>query len=206
MSELTIPQELIDEASKDSFIGNRLSLSPDHKPLLFHNENNEPIGFQLPGKSKKLHKPMTGSIFISKKHRGKGYATQALAQFLEQHPDGVSFINRKNVASQRAHTKAGWKDSGAGIPGHRNATVWIKKSSITEEDILQGLAGEPARDISPEEMAELAQAYKDRAREATKWHIPINAAGGAVAGGGLGALFGIPKTKLLGALLVFSHF
>lgn len=203
MSELTIPQELLDEASKDSFIGNRLTVSPDHKPLLFHDENGTPIGFQLPSKSKSLNRPMTGSIFISQKHRNKGYATQALAAFLEEHPDAVSFVNRKNTASRAAHAKAGWTDTERGVIGNRKATVWSRKlAAITSEDIARSLSeGGHRSTITSQDIADLAKAYRDTEKEHTKFHVPIGAGVGGLLGSGLGAWAFKPQHPVLGAVV-----
>lgn len=127
MQDMHIPQELYEEAKTDPFIGNRLGVPKDHKPIVFLNKKHEVVGFQLPGTSKAFNSPMTGSIYISKKHRGKGYGSEALANFLREHPDGVSYVHKKNEASRAAHAKAGWEDTGRREKGHRGASVWMKK-------------------------------------------------------------------------------
>jgi hypothetical protein len=127
MPDMHIPQELFEEAKADPFIGNRLGVPKGHKPVVFLNDKHEVVGFQLPGVSQRFNKPMTGSVYIAKKHRGNGYGTEVLANFLREHPEGVSYVNKKNEASRAAHAKAGWEDTGRREKGHRGATVWMKK-------------------------------------------------------------------------------
>lgn len=128
MASDLIPKEMIDEARSDRFVGNRLGVHPDFPSYALINDKGETVGFQLPSRSKKNDKLTTGTLYIGKKHRGNGYATQALQSYLEEHPDSISYVNEKNVASQRAHAKAGWYDTGKRVQGNRRATVWEKKA------------------------------------------------------------------------------
>lgn len=205
--ESVIPAELLQEAAKDRYIGRRMSIDPEFAPIALH-DGDKVVGFHLPGRTHRDGKVYTGSVFVSKEHRGKGYATQALKSFLEQHPDAISFVNRSNLPSIRAHEKAGYKDTGKRVMGNRRATVWsrkaasfIKNAAITSTEIMQGLSDQmPERPITPAEVEELARYYREMERERTKFHIPTSVVGAGLAGSGIGAFLGGPKSRLTGAL------
>lgn len=74
--------------------------------------------------------------------------------------------------------------------------------TISYDDVMRGLYGEPPeREITPEEVEELARAYRDEEDRRTKMHIPLGGIFGGGVGGALGLLAGGPKHKLLGGLL-----
>lgn len=130
---VTIPEELLAEAKEDPWIGKRMRLHEGFSPIAFTNEEGEVTGFQLPGKSAKTGKTITGTVYVGKKHRGNGYAAQALRSFFEEHPDAVSYVNKLNKASISAHRKAGLSDTGIQVPGNRKASVWAKKKEAVME-------------------------------------------------------------------------
>ena len=124
-----IPQELIDESRSDPYVGNRLSFDPEF-PVRTLMVGDTVAGFQLPGRIKRTGVPYTGSVYIAKAHRGKGLAAQALRRFLDDYPDSISYVNKSNVASQRAHRKAGWVNTNKPVPGNRNSTIWKRRDKM----------------------------------------------------------------------------
>ncbi len=44
--------------------------------------------------------------------------------------DSISYVNKSNVASQRAHRKAGWVNTNKPVPGNRNSTIWKRRDKM----------------------------------------------------------------------------
>jgi hypothetical protein len=175
-------------------------VSDEFPPIPIKHEDKV-VGFQLPGRSKRTGNIYTGSIYVGKEHRKKGIATQALRSFLEAHPEAISYVHNDNKISQRAHARAGWENTKKKVMGNRRATVWKKQAGISYDEILRGLSGEsPQRSIPPEEVAELAKAYRDAEAKQTLMNIPVGVGVGGMLGGGLGAALGGSGNRLSGGL------
>ncbi len=126
-------QQIIEESYKDPW-GNTRRMFKDKDPaelrkelVLIRDEKRKVVGFMHPRPGKKGGMG-TGYIYITPEARRKGHAAKALKKFGKT-PRSFSFVEKKNVPSQRAHERAGWARSGEkGMDSE--SEVWIPKARL----------------------------------------------------------------------------
>lgn len=98
----SVPEYILEEARKDPYIGNYIN--KDRSRPIFLGE--EPVGFIAPKISGDGVWRLK-STFVLPEYRGKGIARTIIKKFFKNRP-GRAFIDKDNVASQRAFKAAGF--------------------------------------------------------------------------------------------------
>jgi len=169
--------KLIEEARNDPGIHTPIRSKMEPIPL---KSGDKTVGFHLPAKNLKTGKLITGTIYVSKEYRGKGLASAALKDFLDKNPESISFINKDNIASQKAHSKAGWEDSKVHAEGNPQTQVW-RKTAHKENSTMTTYFEAGYRDV-------LEKVGMEEGPSPVKWGLGMGAAGmgtGATAGAGM---------------------
>lgn len=107
-SALTL-QHLVVESKKDPWYG--LGTAEKSKEIFPLQHEGRLVGYLRTGKTMKGDKT-TGFIYVTPAERRKGVGSKALAELARVHPEVLSFVNEKNVASLGAHAKAGFTPTG----------------------------------------------------------------------------------------------
>jgi adenylate kinase family enzyme/GNAT superfamily N-acetyltransferase len=130
-----LPQSLLDEVSKDKWATRAYGqktlreIKEGKRDVVPIEDKGNIVGFMAPNETK-FGYPSTGFVFVSPSSRGKGLAAKVLAEYAKKNPSAISFLHRDNIASQKAHLKAGWEDTGAAARGNPRARVWRVKQAM----------------------------------------------------------------------------
>jgi len=130
-----LPQGLLDEVSKDKWAtrayGHKTlrEIKEGKRDVVPIEDKGEVVGFMAPNETK-FGYPSTGFVYVAQASRGKGLAAKVLAEYAKKNPSAISFLHRDNIASQKAHQKAGWEDTGAAARGNPRARVWRVKQAM----------------------------------------------------------------------------
>lgn len=131
----SLPQGLLDEVSKDKWATRAYGqktlreIKEGKRDVVPIEDKGNIVGFMAPNETK-FGYPSTGFVFVSPSSRGKGLAAKVLAEYAKKNPSAISFLHRDNIASQKAHLKAGWEDTGAAARGNPRARVWRVKQAM----------------------------------------------------------------------------
>jgi len=130
-----LPQGLLDEVSKDKWATRTYGqktlreIKEGKREVTPIEDKGEVVGFMAPNETRFGH-PSTGFVYVAQASRGKGLAAKVLAEYAKKNPSAISFLHRDNIASQKAHQKAGWEDTGAAARGNPRARVWRVKQAM----------------------------------------------------------------------------
>ena len=133
----SLPPALLDEVSKDKWAtrayGHKTlrEIKEGKRDVVPIEDKGEVVGFMAPNETRFGH-PSTGFVYVAQASRGKGLAAKVLAEYAKKNPSAISYLHRDNIASQKAHQKAGWEDTGAAARGNPRARVWrVKQATAT---------------------------------------------------------------------------
>ena len=131
----SLPPALLDEVSKDKWATRTYGqktlreIKEGKREVTPIEDKGEVVGFMAPNETRFGH-PSTGFVYVAQASRGKGLAAKVLAEYAKKNPSAISFLHRDNIASQKAHQKAGWEDTGAAARGNPRARVWRVKQAM----------------------------------------------------------------------------
>ena len=131
----SLPPALLDEVSKDKWAtrayGHKTlrEIKEGKRDVVPIEDKGEVVGFMAPNETRFGH-PSTGFVYVAQASRGKGLAAKVLAEYAKKNPSAISYLHRDNIASQKAHQKAGWEDTGAAARGNPRARVWRVKQAM----------------------------------------------------------------------------
>lgn len=109
IGEKPVPNQMLELAEKDPRLtGVVLSRKGQQKSITL---NGEVIGFLTPRKERD-GSWRTGAIYVVPEHRSKGYASRIITAFFSDKEKGYALIEEDNYSSQKAFSKAGFKQHG----------------------------------------------------------------------------------------------
>jgi len=128
ISMIEIPKRLLLEADQDKDVSGYVFPEETRHRIPILSDKGDVVGFMTPRKEGNAWR--SGAIYVSKEHRGKGYASDALVNFFSN-KSGRAYIDDSNTSSQGAFRKAGFKpsESAKKIEG---LTQWVKEAATNK--------------------------------------------------------------------------
>jgi hypothetical protein len=109
IENITIPQSIIDKVKDDTMLEDFIDYGPKVERTAIC-LNNTIVGFFTPKmyeyKGKMYYR--TGVIYILPMFRESGIGTKAVMEYFKDKPNGLAYIEPRNVASLKTFTKAGF--------------------------------------------------------------------------------------------------